>query len=195
MFWCLGVHTLVLVYIHALVICWFFSLLQERIMFTHYCTLSRSLAATCTACNLHAVYIDDCTPPVCIIICTQNTTCTLSSLTYVQLCIIIHTQHTIDAHMNTRASIIRCQSMEKAMTWEGTKLWKPFTLAMPPNNITILAICTVLCICAGGRSVCKLVHHHIPNTKLTQRDDNIRILPARASTDTQAASTSMRARG
>ena len=70
--WCLGVHTLVLVYIHALVICWFFSLLQEPIMFTHYCTLSRSLAATCTACNLHAVYIDDCTPPVCIIICTQK---------------------------------------------------------------------------------------------------------------------------
>ena len=26
----------------------------------------------------------------------------------------------------------------------------PFTLAMPPNNITILVICTVLCICAGG---------------------------------------------
>ena len=40
-------------------------------------------------------------------------------------------------------------------------------------NITILAICTVLCICAGGRGVCKLVYHHIPNTKLTQRDDNI----------------------
>ena len=49
----------------------------------------------------------------------------------------------------------------------------PFTLAMAPNNITILAICTVLCICAGGRGVCKLVHHHIPNTKLTQCDDNI----------------------
>ena len=49
----------------------------------------------------------------------------------------------------------------------------PFTLAMPPNNITILAICTILCICAGGRGVSKLVHHHIPNTKLTQRDDNI----------------------
>ena len=47
------------------------------------------------------------------------------------------------------------------------------TLAMPPNNITILAICTVLCMCAGGRGVCKLVHHHMPNTKLTQRDDNI----------------------
>ena len=46
----------------------------------------------------------------------------------------------------------------------------PFTLAM---NITILAICTVLCICAGGRGVCKLVYYHIPNTKLTQRDDNI----------------------
>ena len=64
---------------------------------------------------------------------------------------------------------------------------KPFTLAMPPNNITILAICTVLCICAGGRDVCKLVHHHIPNTKLTQRDD---ILPAPArthSTDTYRA--------
>ena len=24
-----------------------------------------------------------------------------------------------------------------------------------------------------GRGVCKLVHHHIPNTRLTQRDDNI----------------------
>ena len=46
----------------------------------------------------------------------------------------------------------------------------PFTLAM---NITILAICTVLCICAGGRGVCKLEYHHIPNTKLTQRNDNI----------------------
>ena len=34
--------------------------------------LSRSLVATCTACNLHAVYIDDCTLPVCIIICTQK---------------------------------------------------------------------------------------------------------------------------
>ena len=49
----------------------------------------------------------------------------------------------------------------------------PFILAMPPNNITILAICTALCICAGGRGVRKLVHHHIPNTKLEQRDDNI----------------------
>ena len=49
----------------------------------------------------------------------------------------------------------------------------PFTLAILPNNITILAIGTVLCICAGGRGVCKLVHHHIPNTKLTQRDENI----------------------
>ena len=51
--------------------------------------------------------------------------------------------------------------------------WKnhPFTLAMPPYNITILAICTV---CAGG-GVFKLVHHHIPSAKLTQRDDNTRI--------------------
>ena len=56
---------------------------------------------------------------------------------------------------------------------------------MPPNNITILAICTVLCICAGGRGVCKIVHHHIPNTKLTQHDDNIRILPARAHSSSQ----------
>ena len=55
--------------IHALVTCWFFSLLQERI--THYCTLSCSLAAACTACNLHAIY-DVCTLPVCIIICTQK---------------------------------------------------------------------------------------------------------------------------
>ena len=47
----------------------------------------------------------------------KNTTCTLSCLTYVQLC---HTQHTINAHMNTRAYIIWCQIMEKAMTWEGT---------------------------------------------------------------------------
>ena len=48
----------------------------------------------------------------------------------------------------------------------------PFTLAMPPNNIIILAICTLLWyMCRGGRGVCKLVHHHISNTKLTQRDD------------------------
>ena len=35
----------------------------------------------------------------------------------------IHTQHTHNyskAHMNTRASIIWCQIIEKATTWEGT---------------------------------------------------------------------------
>ena len=67
----------------------------------------------------------------------------------------------------------------------------PFTLAMPPNNITILAICTVLCICAGGGVYASyIVHHHIPNTKLTQRDNNIiasRIAISYLHTDTRAS--------
>ena len=29
------------------------------------------------------------------------------------------------------------------------------------------------CVLYMCRGVCKLVHHHIPNTRLTQRDDNI----------------------
>ena len=91
--------------------------------------------------------LHDCTLPVCIIISHKNTTCTLSSLTYVQLCIFTHNTHIINAPMNTRASIIWCQISEKATTWEGTN---EKSFAMPPNNITILAICTVLCICAGG---------------------------------------------
>ena len=56
--------------------------------------------------------------------------------------------------MNTRASIIWSQIseiIEKAMIWEGTNKKSSFhSCYMPPNNITILAICTVLCICAGG---------------------------------------------
>ena len=41
-----------------------------------------------------------------------------------------------------------------------------------------------------GRGVCKLVHHHIPNTKLTQRDDNIiasRVAISYLHTDTRAS--------
>ena len=69
----------------------------------------------------------------------------------------------------------------------------PFTLAMPPNNITILAICTVLCIMCRGRGVCKLVHHHIPNTKLTQRDNIIasRIAISYLHTDTPCTRASV----
>ena len=52
----------------------------------------------------------------------------------------------------------------------------PFTHLL---RLLTTVICTVLSACAGGGGggggVCKLVHHHIdlPNTKLTQRDDNI----------------------
>ena len=71
-------------------------------------------------------------------------------------------------HNNNGVKLVRRQRCGRVLRKKH-----PFTLAMPPQQqMTILTICTVLCIfitCAGG--VCKLVHHHIPNTKLTR--DNI----------------------
>ena len=117
---------------------------------------------------LHVIYMQyilhDCTLPVCIIICTQKYN--MYRAAWPMYNYEYRYSHTTQCtHEYESIHIMRRQ-------WHGRVLMKnhPFTLAM---NITILAICTLLCICVGGRGVCKLVYHHIPNIKLTQRDDNI----------------------
>ena len=56
------------------------------------------------------------------------------------------------------------------MTWEGTNEESSFHSCYEHYNPSYLHCIVYMC---RGRGVCKLVYHHIPNTKLTQRDDNI----------------------
>ena len=104
--------------------------------------------------------LHDCTLPVCMIYAHKNTICTLSSLTYVQLCIFTH-----NAHMNTRASIMWCQIIEKATTWEGTIILSLLLCLLTTLQSYSYLHC-IVCMCRG-MGVCKLVHHHISNTKRT----------------------------
>ena len=102
----LGVHTLDLVYMHLSFVV--FSLSSRNVSLTTVLYLDHWLPPV-----LHIIYMQyilhDCTLPVCIINAHKNTTCTLSSLTYICTIMYIHTQHThnySNAHMNARASII-----------------------------------------------------------------------------------------